>query len=279
MSGEDSNGNMNRAEQASYIQDELRAIAANRGWEAPDEIDMPFADSASGLPDGTPLASKLSITPGQDRRLENLLEREHRTQADNKMLLGLRGNDSVDETRLMAAVSRQVRESMASSQYIYRDLPNGDKMPITIRADEALNREKGGTTIPWRADSEMRTLQQAIHTRLAEAAQLYDRKPDEYAKLTDTEFLDLLEEYTKDILPAHKLYLELEQLDELATNKVSLGYEKIRQVPSVNKLFSDAETNLTIAIQAIRTAQDARYDQMIAEIDNKYGAYAKDAQE
>lgn len=209
----------NRAEQAQDTQAELREIAMQNGWRPRPIQDIPKARN-SGLPEGTPLASAQSVTPGQKLRLEGLDDSPNSVRFKNQYghfqrekigrLYGnfsghLRGEEfekptyntelTRDKSAKLSAVAQLARQQYEADNDIYGE--SNDK--ANTREEYRRAAEAGESELPedYIRDGFLpdTSLQGEINSARHDAAELYDLDPDMFSLLSDEVFIEMYKRY------------------------------------------------------------------------------------
>lgn len=250
---------ISRAEQAQQTQGVVREIARDLGWETPQTRDLPKADGKGGLEEGTPLASRDSLTPGQKARIEKLPQPSLGVSA--KAPDDMIGRDDPAATRAESYAAQAARKELPSAVYENDKMHLQDNIVVShndttgARTYHESWARMGPTSAPVLAEfaahdfrglsnserdgayvgvSVAREWEQEYKEKLAEkieqhryaARRLYERDPQRYAGMNPEEFVEQLADYMRDE-------------DELSTiEEVHVG-DQAAQLSQVERITSE----------------------------------------
>ncbi len=208
-----------RAEQAQQTQGVIREIARDTGWQSPQKRDLPKADGTGGLEEGTPLATRETLTPGQLDRVQRLPRPG--TGISVRELHNIISRENGDETRLASHAAQAARHEF-SSEYSEHEEPQssilrtydaglGTDRVTTPVLNELLNvpieratpnmKMRVGEALR-RANTEEGNYKEKLAERIEEhryaARRLYERDPERYPAMNADEFVGVLADYMRD---------------------------------------------------------------------------------
>jgi hypothetical protein len=283
-----------RAEQAQRTQGVVREIARDSGWESPQTRDLPKADGTGGLEEGTPLANRDSLTPGQKARLEDLPQPSLGVSIDK--LHGIVGSEDPAMTRVESYAAQAARRELYSTRHRNGDRQLGDgtrlsydgatgartyhstrsgvesaaypalrelgalgfgAMPPDINQD-ALDVEI--STVKRHEGHEKNWMAGRIKEHRYAASRLYERDPRRYARMSAEEFIGQLADYMRDE-------------DELSTiEEVRIG-DQSAQLAQVERITSELGPDADVQTLLVELTKQADMPSMLQT--ESFEAYIK----
>lgn len=282
-----------RADQARETQSEVHQIARDAGWQPPRVDALPKADSESGLKEGTPLASRDTLTSGQKARVDNLPKPS--LGMSTRELHNNLSREDPNETRVTSYAARAARGATAAAQrrevgatydsngvriYPYpsnpQTAPNYSSLPVIkeyqqqdrrhLSTEQNRLRSENEWSADRKAEKYKAELAEKIEQHRYAARRLYERDPARYAGMPPQDFIGLLAEYMRD-------EDELSTIEEVEIGDESAQVSQIERI--IDELGSDAGVKEVLGRLSERVdipdmPQQLTFENFIASvIDNK----------